>query len=82
MSFAGGQLSFVIAPGPKTTGLQAMLPISGPTGALQGLARDGQPVGYATQTIKGIAYAIFDAVAGSYVATYPAPRPSGPPQRP
>jgi hypothetical protein len=73
MSFAAGQLSFQIAPGPKTTGLQAMLPISGSTGALQGLGRDGQPVGYATQTIKGIAYATFDAIAGSYVATYPAP---------
>ncbi len=73
VSFAAGQLSFQIAPGPKTTGLQAMLPINGSTGALQGLARDGQAVGYVTQTIKGIAYATFDAVAGSYVATYPAP---------
>jgi hypothetical protein len=71
LSFAGGQLSFRIAPGPNTTGLRAMLPINGSTGALQGLSRDGQAVGYATQTIKGIAYATFDAAAGSYVAIYP-----------
>jgi hypothetical protein len=50
-----------------------MLPASGPTGALQAIARNGQPVSFATQTIKGITYATFPADAGSYVATYPAP---------
>ena len=50
-----------------------MLPASGPTGALQAIARNGQPVAFATQTIKGITYATFPADAGSYVATYPAP---------
>ena len=78
VSFAGGQLTFRIARGPNTTGLQAMIPINGSTGALQGLSRDGQGVGYATQTIKGIAYATFDASTGSYVATYPGSAPGGP----
>jgi hypothetical protein len=78
VSFAGGQLSFRIARGPNTTGLQAMIPINGSTGALQGLSRDGQAVGYATQTIKGIAYATFDAAAGAYVATYPGEGAGGP----
>jgi flagellar hook capping protein FlgD len=73
LSMSGGRLSFSIAPGSGARGLQAMLPIQGPTGALQALARDGQAVSYATQTIKGIAYATFAAGAGSYVATYPAP---------
>jgi FlgD Ig-like domain len=78
LSMSGGQLSFAINPGSGARGLQAMLPIQGPTGALQGLARNGQAVNYGVQTIKGIAYAIFDGTAGgSYVATYPAP-PAGP----
>jgi hypothetical protein len=73
LSMNGGQLSFAINPGSGARGLQAMLPIAGPAGALQALARNGQPVSYGVQTIKGIAYATFDAAAGSYVATYPAP---------
>ena len=66
-----------MAQGAGATGLQAMLPASGPTGALQAIARNGQPVAFATQTIKGITYATFPADAGSYVATYPAPAARG-----
>jgi flagellar hook assembly protein FlgD len=66
-----------VAQGGGATGLQAMLPASGPTGALQAISRDGQPVAFATQTIKGITYATFPADGGSYVATYPAPAGSG-----
>ena len=71
LSFSGGRLSFSVAQGAGATGLQAMLPANGPTGALQAIARNGQPVAFATQTIKGITYATFPADAGSYVATYP-----------
>jgi hypothetical protein len=60
-------------PGRRRDRAAGMLPASGPTGPLQGIARNGQPVAYATQTIKGITYATFPADAGSYVATYPAP---------
>jgi FlgD Ig-like domain len=78
LSFNGGQLSFSIASASGARGLQAMLPMQGPTGALQGLTRNGQAVSYGVQTIKGIAYAMFDGTAGgAYVATYPAP-PGGP----
>ncbi|MGZ6674544.1 MAG: FlgD immunoglobulin-like domain containing protein, partial [Solirubrobacteraceae bacterium] len=76
LAFTGGRLSFTVAQGAGATGLQAMLPASGPTGALQAIARNGQPVAFATQTIKGITYATFPADAGSYVATYPAPPPA------
>jgi hypothetical protein len=82
LSFSGGRLSFSIAPGSGARGLQAMLPVDGPTGSLQALARNGQAVNYGIQTIKGIAYAIFDGTGGgSYVATYPAPAggPAAPP---
>ena len=44
LAFSGGRLSFSVAQGAGATGLQAMLPASGPTGALQAIARNGQPV--------------------------------------
>jgi hypothetical protein len=73
VAFNGGQLTFNIAQASGAHGLQAMLPINGSTGALQGLSRNGAPVATSTRTVKGIAYAVFDAQSGSYVATYPAP---------
>jgi hypothetical protein len=48
LAFNGGRLTFSVAAGGGATGLQAMLPASGPTGALQGIARDGQAVSYQT----------------------------------
>ena len=70
LSFAGNQLSFSINPGTGANGLQAMLPVSGPTGPLSRLTHDGADVATTTQTIKGVDYAMFDAQAGGYVATY------------
>ena len=77
VAFNGGQLTFSIAQASGTHGLQAMLPINGSTGALQGLTRNGAAVATSTRTVKGIAYAVFDAQSGSYVATYPAPGAGG-----
>jgi hypothetical protein len=73
-----GQMTFRLAPGVGARGLQGMLPAAGGTGPLLSLTRDGQPVSTQTRTVKGIAYAVFDAAAGSYVAAYPPgpPRPS------
>ena len=73
LSMSGGQLSFAINPAGGARGLTAMLPVNGPTGSLLGLARNGVTVPFGVQNIKGIDYAMFDAAAGSYVATYPAP---------
>jgi hypothetical protein len=73
VAFNGGQLTFNIAQASGAHGLQAMIPINGSTGALLGLARNGAAVATSTRTVKGIAYAVFDAQSGSYVATYPAP---------
>jgi hypothetical protein len=71
LSFSGGRMTFTINQGSGARGLQALLPISGPTGTLLGLARNGQSLPYSVQTIKGVTYAMFDGSAGSYVATYP-----------
>jgi hypothetical protein len=77
VAFNGGQLTFNIGQAAGAHGLQAMLPITGSTGALQGLSRNGAPVATSTRTVKGIAYAVFDAQSGSYVASYPVPGAGG-----
>lgn len=77
VAFNGGQLTFNIAQASGAHGLQAMLPINGSTGAILGLTRNGAPVATSTRTVKGVAYAVFDAQSGSYVATYPAPAVGG-----
>jgi FlgD Ig-like domain len=77
VAFNGGQLTFSIAQASGARGLQAMVPINGSTGALLGLTRNGAAVATSTRTVKGIAYAVFDAQSGSYVATYPAPSAGG-----
>jgi hypothetical protein len=78
LSFSGNQLSFSVQPAAGARGLQAMVPVAGPSGRLSGLSRGGVPVATATRVVKGIEYAVFDGAAGSYVATYGAsPPPSG-----
>jgi hypothetical protein len=87
VSFAANRLTFSIQPAPGARGLQAMVPVDGPTGRLQALTRDGVAVPVAARTVKGVAYAAFDAAAGSYAATYgavgapaaPAPAAAGRP---
>jgi hypothetical protein len=82
LSFSGGQLSFALNQGSGSRGLQAMLPLQGPTGGLLGITRNGANVPFGVQTVKGIDYAMFDGSAGSYVATYPAPASAPPASTP
>ena len=70
LSFNAGTLSFVLAPGPDTTGLTAMVPTASANGLLSSITRNGSAVAYTTQTIKGLEYAFFTAPAGTYAAHY------------
>jgi hypothetical protein len=70
LSFAGNQLSFSVHRGEGATGLRAMVPVTGPTGRLSRLTHEGADVTTTSLTIKGVEYAMFDAQAGAYVATY------------
>jgi hypothetical protein len=79
VAYSAGKLRFTIAAPNGAGGLQAMLPVEGPQGPLLGLTRDGADVTTTARTVKGIAYAVVDAVPGTYEATYdvpPAPTPS------
>ena len=70
LSWNSGTFTFVTTVGAGANGLQTMLPIQGRTGTLTGITRAGSPVTYTVQTVKGIQYAVFTAVTGTFVATY------------
>ena len=70
LAWDGDDLTFGIDVGAGADGLQAMLPTQDADGTLESLARDGDPVAFDTETIKGVEYAVFTATPGDYVATY------------
>jgi hypothetical protein len=70
LSWNAGTLTFVTTVGAGANGLQTMLPLQGPAGALTSITRAGNAVPYTVQTIKGVQYALFTAATAAYVATY------------
>jgi len=72
IGYTSGVLSFSITKDPAANGLKAMLPARFGNRQLGSLTRSGSAVTFTTSTIKGIDYVFFDAVAGSYLASYAA----------
>ncbi|MDQ1382985.1 MAG: hypothetical protein QOG65_364, partial [Actinomycetota bacterium] len=73
VAWSGHVLTFGVAAGATANGLQAMLPMTSADGSpLASIKRGAASVPFTTQTIKGVAYALFDSVSGSYTATYTA----------
>jgi hypothetical protein len=68
----GSTLTFGIAVGSGANGLQAMLPASSGTNTLSSITLGGNPVAFTIKTIKGVSYAVFPALVGTYQATYAA----------
>jgi hypothetical protein len=64
------QLSFSIDTGTGSYNLQAMIPVTSSVGQLTRITRNGTPVNYNTQIIKGVTYAFFAGNKGNYVAHY------------
>jgi hypothetical protein len=71
LTYDGANLRFAVNQAAGARGLEAMVPVAGPHGRLRGLSRDGVPVPTATRVVKGVEYAVFAAVPGSYVGVYP-----------
>jgi hypothetical protein len=76
LTWSGNTLSFNITQAAGARNLVALLPISGSTGTLSSITLSGSAVSFTTQTIKGINYASFNAVSGSYQAVYGGGSPS------
>src|SRR5262249_9082755 len=70
ISWSGGTFTFRVEPGAGASGLQGMLPVDSSTGPIAALMRHGQAVPFSVETIKGMAYAMFDAQPGVYSASY------------
>ena len=70
LTWNGSALSFSIAIGAGANGLQAMVPTTVAAGTLKTFTLNGSAVSFTKQTIKGVEYAIFQAAAGTYQATY------------
>jgi hypothetical protein len=70
IAYAGDVLSFRVSVGAGATGLRGMVPATFGGKALAAMTRDGSPVTYTRETIKGVDYAFFAAGAGAYTATY------------
>jgi hypothetical protein len=66
----GSDLQFQISAGVDANGLQAMLPAISSLGTLTQVARDGVSIPYSREVIKGIEYAIFEGLSGSYSVSY------------
>jgi hypothetical protein len=73
LSWSGSALTFTVAVGGGATNLTGMVPTVGPGGrVLSTLTRGTLTVPVNRQTIKGIEYAMFDALPGAYTASYAA----------
>jgi hypothetical protein len=70
LTWSGNALSFTVTAAAGSNGLRGMLPLTSTSGTLTSLTAGGNPVAFTTRTVKGIAYAVFPAATGSYVATY------------
>lgn len=70
LRWTGGTSTFTISVGARATGLQAMMPTSSSAGELTSIHRARTEVAHATETIKGVEYAVFPAVPGNYEVRY------------
>jgi hypothetical protein len=72
LTWNNNQLAFTITALPDALNLQGMLPFYAEYGQLVSLTRDGSPVAFTKQTIKGIEYAFFNVPVGtaSWLASY------------
>ena len=69
-SWNGSTETFQVTAAAGSNGMQAMLPLHAGTKNLSSITVNGSPITFTTQTIKGIDYAFFSAVSGTYSATY------------
>lgn len=71
MAWNGSELTFTTSVDARAGSmLRTMLPVTSNAGTLTAVTRDGSPVTFTTEVIKGINYAFFPGVNGAYVASY------------
>jgi hypothetical protein len=71
LTWNGTALDFSIAVGSGANGLEAMVPAASAGKTLTSITRNGTPITFTTRTVKGIVWAVFPALPGTYQASYP-----------
>ena len=70
LAWTQGELTFDVVADERARNLRAMVPLRAGSLQVASVEQDGETVSYEIETIKGIEYAVFDAVLSSYVVTY------------
>lgn len=70
IAWSGRALSFTVSAGSGASGLRGMVPAASHGAAITAIARNGSPIPFTPEQVKGVDYAFFDATDGSYVASY------------
>jgi hypothetical protein len=70
IAWTNNNLQFTVTVGTGANGLTAMVPTAAASGTLTSLSRNGSPVSFTRETVKGLEYAVFQAAPGSYTASY------------
>lgn len=72
ISWNNNQLSFTISASIGSNNMKGMVPLNASNGSIDAITYNNTPITYTTETIKGIAYAFFDATLGNgnYVVNY------------
>jgi hypothetical protein len=70
LTWVGNSLRFSIEAHAKAAGLQLLLPSVSGNRIAASVTRDGQPVSFALESIKGVSYIRFDSGSGDYSVEY------------
>ncbi len=70
-SWSGSNLNFTATVDTNARSMmRSLLPLSSKNGVLLAITKGGQSVNFTTESIKGVAYAVFTTTSGSYTAAY------------
>jgi hypothetical protein len=70
MSMTGDVLTFSITVMSSARNLYAMVPTQSDSGQIISITRNGSPIPFTREVIKGIEYAFYEATTGDYIVTY------------
>jgi hypothetical protein len=69
-AWVGSSLTFSISADAKANGLQTLLPAASGSRLVAGIMRNGQPIPFTLQSLKGVNYVTFDSPPGAYDVQY------------
>jgi hypothetical protein len=70
MAWSGSAFTFEVFADAGARNLRAMLPVELEGAQLAAVARNGTPVAFTVEPVKGVPYALFPVTTGAYAATY------------